>query len=469
MPNYPAPRYPRFARPKSVEELMPKARELLNAPPTDRSKIASGSSFFKPGYDIKPGDKILFVVLSEYDPMVVEAMRRAMKEKGATVDLLTLDSSPIAPPEELAVHEAIAMGKEEEDYSYYYTLICDLLRTTTAKAMVELEKYSFIIAGQAGPAVPVDFPWFRFNFPELEDFAGPVIDMPVELLEAIDQKGWAQIMSCEVMHLTDPEGTDVKWTNYKDGRRFAPQHLLARPYYIGIGFGGKDDCIGVMGGTLNHMGAFPHIKAYLEGGQVVRLEGGGKYGDVWREKLEKYRKVKLPPLPFKRSSTPQSPHYQINDPGLFWFFECAIGTVPTVTRTTREGRFENYANILHDRKRSGYIHCGFGPPTMSFEGMIRAGLPWVHTHIHLMFATLTGKTKDGKNVTIIDKGHLTALDDPEVRRLASKYADPDKLLNEIWIPGVPGINLPGDYLRDYGRDPVSWIRKEAAEHPIWID
>lgn len=62
MLNYPAPRYLKFKRPKSVEELMPKARELVNQPP--------GQPFysFKPSYDIsrctgynKIIDAILFI------------------------------------------------------------------------------------------------------------------------------------------------------------------------------------------------------------------------------------------------------------------------------------------------------------------------------------------------------------------------------------------------------------------------
>jgi hypothetical protein len=47
MLDYPSPRYPRLKRPKSVEELMPKARELVSQPP--------GHSFWslKPSYGIK--------------------------------------------------------------------------------------------------------------------------------------------------------------------------------------------------------------------------------------------------------------------------------------------------------------------------------------------------------------------------------------------------------------------------------
>ena len=35
--------------------------------------------------------------------------------------------------------------------------------------------------------------------------------------------------------------------------------------------------------------------------------------------------------------------------------------------------------------------------------------------------------------TIIDEGHLVALDDPEVIELARKYGDPEILLREDWV------------------------------------
>ena len=39
--------------------------------------------------------------------------------------------------------------------------------------------------------------------------------------------------------------------------------------------------------------------------------------------------------------------------------------------------------------------------------------------------------------------------DPDVRKVASKYGDPDDLLSESWFPDVPGINTSGDYLKGY--------------------
>ncbi len=461
MDSYPAPLYPMFKRPMSIEEIMPKVRELVSEP--------AGPHFhsLRPGYGIKKGDKILFVALSEYDPMVVEAMCRAMRELGAHVDLFTIDSTPVAPPQELAAHEALAIDKDEDDFNYWYTLITNQLRTTTAKAIVQTEKYSMVIGGFAGPLpFGLTFPWHRFNFVALEDFASPIVNYPSVLQRLVDEKAWAMLKSCQTMRLTDPEGTDVTYTNYEDERSMVPMHLHGKPANIGHGFGGKDDCNGVISGTLNHMGAFPYCRAYLEGSRVTKVEGGGYYGDVWREMLERYEKVQWPLFPLEFEGTPK---YQVPGPGFFWFCELAIGTIPSSFRLGREGRFECYANFLHDRMRGGYVHCGFGTNYRGIPQSIKAGLPWTHLHIHLIFATLEGKTAKGERVTVIDKGHLTALDDPAVRKLASKYGNPDKMLKEIWWPALPGINAPGDYMNDYAQDPVSWIIKEAKEHPTWID
>jgi hypothetical protein len=55
------------------------------------------------------------------------------------------------------------------------------------------------------------------------------------------------------------------------------------------------------------------------------------------------------------------------------------------------------------------------------------------------------------------------LDDQEVRALAAKYGDPDKLLAEDWIPDIPGINAPGSY-EEYARDP--WKYADAQMKKI---
>jgi hypothetical protein len=59
-------------------------------------------------------------------------------------------------------------------------------------------------------------------------------------------------------------------------------------------------------------------------------------------------------------------------------------------------------------------------------------------------------------VNITEKGRMKSLDNPEVRALASRYGEPDELLQEDWKPGIPGITLPGDYA-DYARDPWKYL------------
>lgn len=119
------------------------------------------------------------------------------------------------------------------------------------------------------------------------------------------------------------------------------------------------------------------------------------------------------------------------------------------------------ASFVEERKRSGIMHLGFGNTT--HENSLWAAenqLPGSHYHVHLYFPTYTIETRDGRRMKVIDRGHLTALDDPEVRQIAAKYGDPDELLREDWIPAIPGINTPGDYVRDYAGDPGAWIVQE---------
>jgi hypothetical protein len=61
-------------------------------------------------------------------------------------------------------------------------------------------------------------------------------------------------------------------------------------------------------------------------------------------------------------------------------------------------------------------------------------------------------------VTLIEKGRLKSLDNPEVRALASRYGNPDQLLTEDWRPEIPGINAPGDYTTGYAPDPWKTVK-----------
>jgi len=123
----------------------------------------------------------------------------------------------------------------------------------------------------------------------------------------------------------------------------------------------------------------------------------------------------------------------------------------------------------YERQRSGVLHWGIGLDDFDPEFIKYAKgdrLPRNHMgHAgHTYFNTIEVKMRDtGERLKIVDKGHLTALDDPEVRSLAAKYGDPDDILSEDWIPAIPGINYPGNYMDDYGKDPTEWVTKEIEE------
>jgi hypothetical protein len=65
-------------------------------------------------------------------------------------------------------------------------------------------------------------------------------------------------------------------------------------------------------------------------------------------------------------------------------------------------------------------------------------------------------TKKGETITVIKRGRLTVLDDPEVRKVAARYGDPDEILKEDWIPKIPGISAEGSY-SDYANNPAASI------------
>src|SRR5206468_3431320 len=47
---------------------------------------------------------------------------------------------------------------------------------------------------------------------------------------------------------------------------------------------------GVFAGTSNHTGSYPRIEVHVKDGYVKEVEGGGIYGELWREFL-KYPKI----------------------------------------------------------------------------------------------------------------------------------------------------------------------------------
>ena len=469
--DYPAPRYLKIPKITTVEELLPYARKIVNTP------IHPGITQ-RPVYGVKEGEKVLINVSPRVDYLVVEAFKRAFEEKNCQVDVISLGNSQRrgGPPDganEIRVSQA-STGQAPQGTNF----IQDLLKSRDYDLMIG----SYILSDKtrAKPRT-IRMPWYTR---EMLATAGSFF--PEELAQTIDRKGWEILRQAQEIHLIDPEGTDVRWSIFPEhwavmegthptirtiGMGYPmgiPQDVS--PYYA-YGQGGtterpligghlaampldvileRSDAEGVVGGTTNHAGMFPHIKLTIKNHQVVEVEGGGEFGRRWRDVLEKHEGVQYPMRP---------------RPGHNYFIESSIGTNPFRYRPHNVMEDNSPGGLwVDERGRSGVIHLGFGVILWENRAYgVQHGYSSSHSHIHLYFPTLTVTTRDGRQIKLIDKGHLTVLDDPEVRQVAAKYGDPDELLQERWIPAIPGINVEGDYFKDYANDPAAWIKPEHRE------
>jgi hypothetical protein len=283
----------------------------------------------------------------------------------------------------------------------------------------------------------------------------------------IDLSIVAEFANAAAVRITSPEGTDISWdvTEEQAGLwvkgAFQSGHIMASTIQ-GIRFGHSVETFveqartlfptlnGVVAGTSNHTGYFPHISVHVEGGMIAKIDGGGRYGELWREVVERYRDVQYPGFPYK---------------GWHYFNDSSIGTNPKSARQIETlWKYNDSWTNLPERAQAGVIHFGFGAEhwDQTFLRYAKENhLPTMHfPHVHNIFATYSIKQRDtGEWKNIIDKGRLTVLDDPATIRHANSLGD-TSLLQYDWIPALPGINHPGDYHKDYANDPVAWITRD---------
>jgi hypothetical protein len=285
------------------------------------------------------------------------------------------------------------------------------------------------------------------------DLLGKASEFPADVWNMVDDKIVKPIPHVAEGTFTDPEGTRLRWTIAPEQRKLwsggGDNHLNVYPSGELATW-----TEGVIASTANHTGFYPAMHVHISrAGRVDRVEGGGRTGDLFRMLVE-HPKMRTAHFP----SAPEAGYWYLSADG--------FATNPKFVRDLAR-LADGSANIanLAERNRAGVQHFSFSSPARTDADQAYAkghGVPLEHTaHMHVHFSTVRWRLEDtGEWITIAERGNIKAFEDPEVRALAARYGDPALIFRYEWIPTVPGVNSPGDYTADYGRDPWGWISAE---------
>lgn len=548
--TYPEPRWPAYFKPaKSIDDVMPAARALVR----NRSGLQGNGMGI-----LKEGESVLIVVNNaNADPMVLEAIDRALKERKVIPhikfrhELLGQSKEQVA--RELNQEEG---GRRIEDAGIYQASAwVDGQFPNPAEPKKWLkerrpELYAELFPGDKSPvgggmgdgeggggeeggggrgargargaaaAAPAQSAQYRNRnavglaiqkylrehpeirgafwgsggstglrrqlYPMTDKFLGTFIQdnvydlqsqmstYPGDVWQLAEEQLLEPLVYVDRMEAKDPEGTDLytdltedmaqRWAQgaYQRGHLYMfPNQATGRFGYSFVDYPAFQPkwlarspiakVNGTIAGTNGHGGFFPRWEVIFKDGFIADVKGGGAQGEALREFL-KYPGINERTYPFH------------DEPGYWYLYEAAFGSHPKSFRhplaLLRNG------STSPERVRSGVVHWGLGirlwhDPSGPSESPVWAEFTEKHNvpkdhgwHTHTYFTTYRVRLRNAnKWVNLLDKGHMTSLDHPEVRALASRYGDPDYLLTEDYIPELPGVNAPGDYLRDYAPNP----------------
>jgi hypothetical protein len=415
-------------------------------------------------WGLQEGERVLLRVDNWHDDLPIEAAKKVFEEFGCDYEILHSDRGPIPKYD----------GHDEVEV--FLELTAELAGWMDEWRELEASgKYDKLLWGFGGPILSdAQIRIQRFPFITPEMVASRAHTIPHEVLNAIDAWTWAKLIKARRVRITDPEGTDLTYTQHDEyfdetrdyyndrwleqwfasnkdmWRTYLPGHVWGRPHFF---LPDMEDGTGVVAGTMNHVGPFPHMRLVIEKSKVVDIQGGGQFGEKLRKLAAETQDLQYPGHPGK---------------GLLYWWEASIGTNPKIHRP-REGYLNGWNCAVYERMRSGIIHIGYGTVITSDleREAAHQGLPVGHFHMHLYYPTVKMEMVDGSEETLIDRGRLGALDDDRVRELASQFGDPAEILEEDWIPAVPGINVDGDYWRDYASDPTDWTMTELKICRRW--
>jgi hypothetical protein len=521
--EYPEPRFPSYLKPpSSIEEVMPHVRPLARA----RHGLQGAGLGL-----VEKGESVLFVVSSTAEDMIVDAVTKAMEERGVTVTVKR-DYEIVGVPRDqaLAYNKARRSYTSEQGYMEaagwvegnfpdaakakawlkerrpdLYDKLFPASREMTPEQRAIYEKMRGENVGRAirefldkNPKIRGVY-WGKGGSTSLRrylrpaeakflglflvdnrwDVMGKLGTYPGDVWQLAEEQSMEPIVHTDRVEITDPEGTNIQaeitpemannWARgvYQRGHLYMfPNQATGRFGYSVVDYPAFQDewlprepmalANGIIAGTTNHTGYYPNWEVTLKDGYVRDVKGGGLFGETLKEFLQ-YPNINDKVLPFHNE----------NHPGYWWLYEIAMGTHPKAFRNP--AGLEN-GTATPERNRSGVFHWGLGVTLHHDPGSREKSqkltdfteqynLPRDHGfHTHTYFTTYRVRLRNANQwASITDKGRMKSLDDPEVRALASRYGDPDELLQEDWRPGMPGVNMPGDYKSTYAQDPWKYV------------
>jgi hypothetical protein len=542
--KYPEPRWPSYFKPpKSVDDLMGAARSF----------VRNQSGLQGKGMGIlQPGESVLIVANNDADPMVLDAITRALDERKVKSHLKFVYE--MAGETKEAADARVARREKNRDitkagiYQASQWIENQFPNPTEPKAWLQARRpdvYKELFPGETGTivndpakrqrprgeaagggggedadtgtATNTDYqsrnavgegikkyltahPEIRGVFwgqggstglrrqlyPMQEKFLGTFVTdnvytlqsqmstYPGDVWQLAEEQLLEPLVYVDRMEAKDPEGLDLyaditdemaqRWAAgaYQRGHLYMfPNQATGRFGYSFVSYPAFQQKYlprepiarvnGIVAGTQGHGGFFPRWEITFTNGFISDVKGGGAQGEALKE-FVKWDKLNNLTYPYH------------NQPGFWYLYEIAFGSHPKAFRHPIP--LLKTGNTSPDRVRSGVIHWGLGirlwhDPDAPTESKVwrefseKNNVPFDHGwHTHTYFTTYKVRLRNAnKWVNLLEKGHMTSLDNPEVRALASRYGDPNYLLTEDWIPEVPGINAPGNYLRDYAPDP----------------
>lgn len=351
---------------------------------------------------LKPGESVLIAADTLTEPMLIEALMIAADERQAEVTLT------LTKPGGLSWREGVDPPISYRNAVYASDVWVEVL-PIEGQHFPRLQETAMIEHGVRKVCL------FDLN---LEDMASEWTRFPAPLMQFIARKVYDQWIGgatapdtkLKEIRVKADNGTDLTVTydpRYVIHNGMISEHLLP-------------------GQWCSLAGATIGIELFADANGIVVFDG--LHGE------EDYKA--LPPLG-------SDVVYPLTQP-VRWFFEdryCTIeggmeadvmkrivaagGPFATILCEIALGVNPKAPITRHPTRHAGVTHYAIGSTAGRAPTPDKEYAP-VHTHGHILKASLY---VDGK--PCIEQGRLLALDDPEVRRVAAQYGDPDQLLKEV--------------------------------------